>query len=248
MELLQNILNKLNYIVNESEFLKKIESINVKNLDINKILNQTDKFIDGFGVYLKNPEIQQHILKIIFTSYEICEDLDDLMDIFLKTMIVRLIELYLTYAKINETAKDSVLNILGTSFGRLDPKAQILNVCILVDPIFKSKEYIADKSKLEEEEIVYKEIPSISNIEREIKLEIDNWIKSVYIDLNKQDELIEKLKVHCKNIAKIKQLNINSNEYIALENECIEMLRMQITSIALISELEDENLMPIPIQ
>ncbi|MHA1339997.1 MAG: hypothetical protein ACTSRZ_10410 [Promethearchaeota archaeon] len=241
------IIKKLGNKITKSELLAKISEMKVKDLDISRVINDTNDFLDGFSFYLNDNEFKEHILKIITISYEICEDLNDLKSLFLKTMIVRLIEIYLNYAKINESAKETVLDVLGKSFGKLDPKAQILNVCLLVDPIFKSKDYIADKAKLEEKEVEYKEIPEISDIEKQIKAEVDNWIQKKHIDLAKQNELFSELRNFCKSIAQTKGIDISTEEYQQLEDKCVEMLRMQITSIALLSELEEEDLNPIPI-
>lgn len=246
-DLTQNLLVMLGNPVTKGEFLSQISRMNVKMLDMSRVVQITNEFIKYFGLYLKSKDFKDQIYKIITISYEICEDLEDLNDILLKTTIVNLIDIYLEYSKISGNAKDSVLNILGSSFGILAPGAQILNVCVMIDPILNSVEYRNTKKEIEEVEVKYKTQKEIPNIEVLIKKEIDHWIKVQPIDLDKQDELIAAVMKECKRMAEEKGLKTDTPQYQDLELQSVEMMRMQITSVALLSELEDEDLSPVPI-
>jgi hypothetical protein len=229
--LVEELLNTLGNPVTKSEFLQLISRMNVKLLDISKVVQITNDFIKYFGFYLKSKDFRDQIYKIITISYEICEDLEDLNDILLKTTIVNLIDIYLEYSKISGNAKDSVLNILGSSFGVLAPGAQVLNVCVMIDPILNSVEYRNTKKEIEEVEVQYKTRKDISNIELIIKKEIDHWIKVQHIDLEKQDELVASVKKECKRMAEEKGLKTDSPQYQELELQSIEMMRMQINQL-----------------
>jgi len=238
------ILGSLNNPIYPDEFMKLLKSITSDESGITLLVNETKKFLGYFGAFLKNREFQTRAFDILKISYDICEDPKDIVDIFLKTSIVNLIQIYLNYSKIE--AKEAVLNILGSSFGKnMLPGPQILNVCLMVDPIFKGKEYLQDKQKTEEVEVTYAE--KASAIEREVKIEIDKWIKAQEIVVDKQDILINNLKGQLKSIAESKGLNVNIDRYKELELECVEMLSMQITSLALMAELDDDDLSPVPI-
>jgi hypothetical protein len=243
---MQDIIQILGLISNPmypDEFMKLIKSITSDEKGINLLVNKTKEFLGYFGSFLRNHEFQVRAFDILKISYDICESPEDIMDIFLKTSILNLIQIYLNYSKIE--AKEAVLNILGSSFGKnMLPGPQILNVCLMVDPIFKGKEYLQDKNKTEETAVTYAEKAAV---ERNVKAEIDKWIKAQEIVVEKQDLLIANLKSQLKTIAESKGFNVNSDRYQDLELECVEMLSMQITSLALMAELDDEDLSPVPI-
>ena len=150
------------------------------------IIDETRKFLNYFSTYLRGEEFQKRIFEIIQISYEICDLVDNLPDVLLKTTFVNLLELYLDYSKIER--KDDMLNYLTLSFDSLAPGPKILNLCLLVEPVLKSQEFMLDQTKLAEFEIIY---APMTSTEIRMKNEIDQWIKTQKLDLTKQDILLK---------------------------------------------------------
>ncbi|MHA1869689.1 MAG: hypothetical protein ACTSXF_01970 [Promethearchaeota archaeon] len=219
------------------------------NKDLNAIAQNLLEFLGYIPKrYLDNEEFREKLFEILKISLEIIEDAseEEIPDVLLKTFMINFLDLYFNYTEKGGDKKDTILNILGQSLEKLEPKAQVLNVCLLVDPILRSEAYKENKARIEEKEVTYE--AEISNAAIEIKHEIDVWIKNQDLDLNKQEETIENLKIGLKNLAEQKGIKIDSEEYKELELECIEMLNMQFTMISLMAELGDEeDLAPKPI-
>jgi hypothetical protein len=206
------------------------------------IIEETRKFLDFFSTYLREEEFQKRVFEIIQISYEICELIDNISDVLLKTTFVNLLELYMDYSRIQ--LKDEMLNYLSLSFENLAPGPKILNLCLLVEPILKSKEYITDQSRLAEFEVIYS---PMSRSEIQLKQEVDKWIKSQTLDPSKQDFLLSQLTSLISALAVKYGINKSTEEYQELEIECKEMLNMQLTLLSLMSELGDEDLSPKPV-
>jgi hypothetical protein len=206
------------------------------------IIEETRKFLNFFSTYLREEEFRKRIFEIIQISYEICELIDNIPDVLLKTTFVNLLELYMDYTQIQR--KDEMLNYLTLSFESLAPGPKILNLCLLVDPILNSKEYITDQSRLAEFEVVY--VP-MTRAEIQLKQEVDKWIKSQTLDPMKQDFLLSQLTSLTRALAIKLGISTSTEEYQELEIECREMLNMQLTVLSLMSELGDEDLSPKPV-
>ncbi|MBD3353272.1 MAG: hypothetical protein GF364_17460 [Candidatus Lokiarchaeota archaeon] len=247
MASVNEILEKLGNPTSEKEFKTFIININAKEVVVSEVIDLSIKFLNYFGKYLNHNEFRKELYDVLKSSYDICEDIGDLTDILLKTTILRLIEIYLSYSSISGNAKESVLNILGSSFGMLDPAAQIINVSLMVDPIFNDPEYKKQKAKREEKVVTYKEIQEISDVEKQYKEEIHQYIKTLTIDLDKQNEQLETLRARSKEIGQSLGLDLSSKQYRELEEQSVEMLTMQMTSIALLGEFDDNDLSPISI-
>ncbi|MBN2155804.1 MAG: hypothetical protein JW776_07155 [Candidatus Lokiarchaeota archaeon] len=206
------------------------------------IIEETRKYLNYFSTYLRDAEFQKRIFEIITISYEICDLVDNIPDVLVKTTFVNLLELYLDYSKIER--KDEILNIFGISFDTLAPGPKILNLCLLVEPVLKSKEYLLDRGKLAEIEVVYSPMTST---EIYLKNEIDRWIKNQKLDLSKQDFLLTQLSAILRDLAVKYGINTTTEEFMELEIECKEMLTMQFTVLSLMIELGDEDLTPKPL-
>jgi hypothetical protein len=207
------------------------------------IIDETRKYLNYFSTYLRGDEFQKRVFEIIQISYEICDLVDNMPDVLLKTTFVNLLELYLDYSKIEN--KDEMLNYLTLSFDNLAPGPKILNLCLLVEPVLKSREFLLDQTKLAEIEIVY---APMTNTELKLKTEIDAWIKHQQLDLNKQDFLSNQLTSVLRNLATKYGVNMETDAFEELQIECHEMLNMQLTVVSLMSELGDEDISPKPLK
>ncbi len=206
------------------------------------IVQETRNFLNYFSTYLRGEEFQKRVFEIIQISYEICDLVDNMPDVLLKTTFVNLLELYLDYSQIER--KDDMLNYLTLSFDSLAPGPKILNLCLLVEPVLKSQEYLMDQSKLAEFEVIY---APMTSTEIRMKNEIDQWIKAQKLDLTKQDILLNQLSGVLRGMAIKYDINTTTEAYQELEIECREMLTMQLTVLSLMREMGDEDLSPQPL-
>jgi len=208
--------------------------------DIVKITENTRKFLDKFGNYLNNAEFKKQVYKIIQNSYSICETVEELPTILENTSINHLTEILL---KTKSKSKD-VQSFLGNSFKNLLPGPQILTLSVLVESVLNDEVSLKEFKNSEEIQIKYKK--NMTKIEKEIKMELDSWIQSLKIDLGKQDEFINNLKVGFKNLAIQKGIDTNSEMFGDLETQCVEMLTMQFISASLMEEIDNDfGFMPI---
>jgi hypothetical protein len=206
------------------------------------IIEETRKFLNYFSTYLRGEEFQKRIFEIIQISYEICDLVDNIPDVLVKTTFVNLLELYLDYSNLER--KDEMLNYLTLSFDSLAPGPKILNLCLLVEPVLKSEEYIKDQSKFAEFEVVY---APMTSTEIRLKGEVDKWIKTQKLDPSRQDFLSHQLNGILNGLAIKFDVDTSTEAYKELEIECREMLNMQLTVLSLMSELGDEDLSPQPL-
>jgi hypothetical protein len=213
--------------------MKSLNYCTDKN-DIVKITDNTHKFLDKFGSFLKNTEFKKQVFKIIQNSYTLCETVEELPRILENTSINYLTEILL---KTKSKTKD-VQSILGNSFKNLLPGPQILTLSLLVDSVFNDEVSLKEFKNSEEFQVNYTD--RNSKIETEIKLELDAWIQSLEIDLGRQDEFINNLKLGFKNLATQKGIDINSQLFSDLETQCVEMLTMQFISASLMEEIDND--------
>ena len=101
-----------------------------------------------------------------------------------------------------------ILNYLTLSFDTLAPGPRILNLCLLVDPVLKSEEYIKDQSKLAEMEIIY---TPMTSTEKNLKAEVDKWIKSQK-RVRVIDEIMQSIRSHSAGVL-IKTAKITLEEF-----------------------------------
>ena len=238
---IDQILQLLGNPVGSDDFLSLLNVY--PSFKLSFIINETRKFLNYFSTYLRDIEFQKRVFEIIMISYEICDLVDNMPDVLLKTTFVNLLELYLDYSPIEQ--KDEMLNYLSLSFDSLAPGPKILNLCLLVDPVLKSNQYILDQEKSAEIEVVY---APMTNSELQVKTEVDQWIKSQKLDLDKQDFLASQLSTLLRDLSIRKGIDTTTEAYKELEIECQEMLNMQLTVLSLMSELGDEDLGPKPLK
>lgn len=240
------LLNKLGDPVTNQQFYDLLGQFCKEEKNYIETIVETMKYLDYFGSYLDEQEFRIRIFKIIKLSYEICEKPHDISEILIKTSIINLMETYINYSALSGVVKETVLNILGETFssGKLRPQAQIINVCIMVSPIFKDKNYLKDKGQYEEE-IVY-EVEAV-DIELKIKNKMDTWIKTLDISLDNQDKFASDAKLKLKEICEELNYKTTPESYNILENACVEMLMMQLTVASLLFDLGDEDLSPVPL-
>jgi hypothetical protein len=150
---------------------------------------------------------------------------------------------HINYSKI--TQKEQVLKFLSDSLEKLEIQPLIMNLGLLIKPMYKDQEYLDSLKSIEEIKVSYN---TINDSEIQIKHEIDSWLKGQQINLDRQEELKEKLLKELDRLISIYNLSKTSEEYNKLNVEAMEMLTLKLTMVSLMEQIPDDSIEPIPIK
>jgi len=242
-ELVKNINTFLDLPVDSNEISKKISDNFTGLPDKQKIAEAIFQFIKYFDMFRNLKELLKVVKQIIHANFEICENSADFQELLVKSILLRITEIYIDYAKF--TDKEKILKTLSQSLEVLAPSALIINLGLMVKPIFTDTAYI-EKSRQDDAVEVITAIDS-SEIALKIKSDVDKWIKSQSINIDQQDLLKGQLDSELNRIASKCGLATTDPHFIRVRNECNEMLNMQLTAMSLIMDFGDEDLSPQPI-
>ena len=136
-------------------------------------------------------------------------------------------------------------NFFSDSLDKLQIQPLIINLGLLLKPMYQDQEYLDRANKFQEVEISYS-----LNDEIEIKLKdaIDKWLKTQIINLDNQGSLKTNLKDRYDTLATEFRITKGSEFYQKLSTEVMEMLSMKFTMISLMDSMSDESFEPIPIK
>lgn len=200
------------------------------------------QFLNYFDMFKGLKPLSKELSQIIMETFEICEIASEFHEILLKSILLRFTEIYIDHAGYAD--KDKIIKTLSQSLEILAPQALIINLGLMVKPIFANTEYLKEQEKTEEKVV---EKVDNSTIALRIKNQIDNWIRSQRLDVDAQAELGHKLNEKVEQMAKEAGLPTDSQEFKLISLECSEMLNLQLTAISLMLDLDDEDLSPQPI-
>ena len=205
------------------------------------VLNKVLSFINHFSMFKDSKPFMNSVYICVKKTLEIEADIDDYDELLIKNSIMRFVQEYISYSNLSQ--KEAILNFIADSFGVLKLQPLIINLGLLLKPMYKDEEYLKKLQSCEEIEVSY-----MCNDEDEIELKkkIDNWLEAQNISLESQDNLKIALKQIYDNI--IVQFNIpkESETYLTLLREVNEMLAMRLTVLSLMDM--DDSLKPVPIQ
>ena len=205
------------------------------------VLNKVLSFINNFSMFKDSIPFMNSVYICVKRTLEIEADIDDYDELLIKNSIMRFVQEYISYSNLSQ--KEAILNFIADSFGVLKLQPLIINLGLLLKPMYKDEEYLKKLQSCEEIEVSY-----MCNDEDEIELkkQIDNWLEARTISLDSQDNLKIELKQIYDNI--IVQFNIpkESETYLTLLREVNEMLAMRLTVLSLMDM--DDSLEPVPIQ
>ena len=205
------------------------------------VLNKVLSFINHFSMFKDSRPFMNSVYICVKKTLEIEADIDDYDELLIKNSIMRFVQEYISYSNLSQ--KEAILNFIADSFGVLKLQPLIINLGLLLKPMYKDEEYLKKLQSCEEIEVSY-----MCNDEDEIELkkQIDNWLETRNISLDSQDNLKIELKQIYDNI--IVQFNIpkESETYLTLLREVNEMLAMRLTVLSLMDM--DDSLEPVPIQ
>jgi hypothetical protein len=206
------------------------------------VLNKVLSFIDHFSMFKDSKPFMNSVYICVKKTLEIEADIDDYDELLIKNSIMRFVQEYISYSNLSQ--KEAILNFIADSFGVLKLQPLIINLGLLLKPMYKDEEYLKKLQSCEEIEVSYM---CNDDDEIELKKQIDNWLEARTISLvDSQDNL----KIELKQIydSMIGQFNIpkESETYLTLLREVNEMLAMRLTVLSLMNM--DDSLEPVPIQ
>ncbi len=243
---------------NKYSEIQKFLSIPADKFDIEQIVNDNFEsddlklnilgkilgFIYYFSPFKDNRAFMNSVYLCVKKTLEIkLVTIEDFEELLVKNSLMRFIQEYIDYAKIGQ--KEQVLNFLADSFERLGLQPLILNLGILLRPMYNDQSYINKVTQLEEVEVAYMLDDGVAV---EIKRVIYAWLEGQEIDLDKQDEVTEELKMEFNKLVEEHNLSKESKTYNTLLSEVIEMLSMKLTMLSLMDTLDDSSFEPIPIR
>jgi len=205
---------------------------------LDKVLN----FVQNFYMFKELKPFMNSVYICIKKTLEIQADINDYEELLVKNAIMRFLQEYITYSNLSQ--KEEILNFLAQSLGKLELQPLIINLGLILKPMYSDEDYLNKIKDYEEIEVSY-----ILNDENEIKIkrEIDKWLESQFISLNNQDGLKIKLKEVYDRLVSSFNLSMESERYTKILKEVNEMLAMKLTVLSLMNSV-NESLEPIPIK
>jgi len=215
-------------------------SLEFKQLIIDKLLS----YINHFTMFRDIEPMMNSVFVMIKKTLEFKTDtLKEFEQLLIKNTLMRFIQEYITYSKIS--AKEKVLNYLTQSLQRLQLQPLIINLGLLIKPMYKDEEYLKKIKGFEEVEVTY---VLNSNQEVQIKKAIDQWLETQHISLDKQNQIKETLKSKYNELINNCGLSNNSDLCNKLWLEVMEMLNLKLTVLSLMESIQGEEFEPIGIK
>ncbi|TXT62742.1 MAG: hypothetical protein BAJALOKI3v1_510022 [Promethearchaeota archaeon] len=200
---------------------------------LEKVLN----FIYHFAMFKEIKPFMKSLFLTIKKTFEFkTESIKDFEQLLIKNSLMRFIQEYITYSKLSQ--KEKVLDYLTGSLERLQLQPLIINLGLLIKPMYEDKEYVKKIEGYEEVEVTY-----VLNDDEEINIKksIDKWLESQHISLSRQDELQTDLQTQFDTLIEECGLNKDSKKCKKLWTEVCEMLNMKLTVISLMESIPEEE-------
>ncbi|UCC20715.1 MAG: hypothetical protein JSV62_05365 [Promethearchaeota archaeon] len=209
-----------------------------------EILGDILSFIKEFTMFKDIKPFMNSLYTCINNTLEIRpESIFDFEDLLIRNSIMHFVQEYINYSKLNQ--KDQVLEFLTNSLEKLQKKPLIMNLGLLLKPLYQDQAYINNIENLKEIEVTYN---LDNNIDIKIKQEIDKWLEIQKINLDNQEELKKHLNRKFEYLISAYNLALESEKSKKLKIEVMEMLTMKITMLSLMEYLPEDSFEPIPIK
>ena len=206
---------------------------------LDKILN----FINHFQMFKSIKPFMKSIYNCVQQSLESnLENIIDYDELLIKTTLFKLLQEFIIYEKFSQ--KEITLDYLKNCLEGLQLQPLIINLGVMVKPIYSDLSYVKKIEDLEQVEVSYVS----GNVEEsEIKSRIDNWISKQTLNLDNQEVTRMQLKREFENIIKEYNIQIGSDQFLRLKSEVNEMLTLKFTLFSLMESISD-GIAPIPIK
>ncbi len=240
--------------------IKQFLSISDDNFDLEKTVNLYFKsepdenklelladilsFINYFSMFKEIKPFMNSLYNCINNSIEFTTDsMKDYEELLSKNSILHFVQEYIDYSQL--TYKRKILKFLSDSLEKLQIQPLIINLGLLLKPMYQDREYVDYLDKIKETEVTY----ILDNeAEIQIKEQIDNWLKSRNINLDNQEQVKEHLKHEFDSLILKYNINQNNEIYKRLQMDILEMFSMKLALISLTIFTSDDSLEPIPIK
>lgn len=209
-----------------------------------EILARIIQFIYYFSMFKDITPFMRSVYNCIEKTLDITfESINDFQELLIKNTLLIFIQDYINYAKL--TQKRQILKLLSDSLDKLQIQPLIINLGLLLKPMYQDKEYLENMLYLEEFEVAYNQDDKLGF---QIKREIDNWFATQTLDLDNQENLKLLLKRKFDEVVSHTGVDKKSKHYQKLLVEVMEMLTMKLTMISLMDSVSDESLESISIK
>ena len=235
-------------------------SISDENFDLERNINRIFKsepeenkleivgdilsFINKFSLFKEIKPFMSSLYSSINNTLEIkLDNVFDFEDLLIKNSIMHFIQEYINYSQL--TQKDQVLEYLSNSLEKLQTQPLIMNLGLLLKPVYEDITYLNKFKKVNPIEVTY----NLNNeTELQIKKDIDTWLKSQSISIDNQEGLKEQLNIEFNRLLLKYNLTKESEKSKRIHLEVMEMLTMQLTMLSLMDLIPDDSIEPIPIK
>jgi hypothetical protein len=209
-----------------------------------EILSQITQFIYYFSIFKNVKPFMNSVYYCIETTLDLrVESVSDFRELLVKNALMKFVQEYIDYSQL--TQKRQVMKLLSDSLEKLQIQPIIINLGLLLKPMYQDKDYLDRANKNKEVQISYS---LLNEIEIKIKTIIDEWLKVQTIALNNQDEIKTELGKKYENLANNFKIIKGSDIYKKLSKEIMEMFSMRLTIISLTESISDDSFEPIPIK
>jgi hypothetical protein len=209
-----------------------------------EILSQITQFIYYFSIFKNVKPFMNSVYYCIETTLDLrVESVSDFRELLVKNALMKFVQEYIDYSQL--TQKRQVMKLLSDSFEKLQIQPIIINLGLLLKPMYQDKDYLDRANKNKEVKISYS---LLNEIEIKIKTIIDEWLKVQTIALNNQDEIKTELGKKYEDLANNFKIIKGSDIYKKLSKEIMEMFSMRLTIISLTESISDDSFEPIPIK
>ena len=232
--------------ISELEFNldKKIDELFDSDSHKMEILSKITQFIHYFSIFKNVKPFMNSVYYCIETTLDIgVVSVSDFKELLVKNALMRFVQEYIDYAQL--TQKRQILKLLSDSFEKLQIQPIIINLGLLLKPMYQDKAYLDRLNDIKDVEISYS---LLDEIEIKIKTIIDDWLKAQVITLDNQDKIKTELIKKYEDLASNFKIIKDSDIYLKVFTEVMEMLSMRFAMISLMVSISDDSFEPIPIK
>jgi len=209
-----------------------------------EILSKIRLFIRKFSMFSEVELFMESVYQCIEGTLELKVDtVNDFSNLLIKNSLMRFIQDYIDYAQLNQ--KRQLLRLLSDSLDKLQIQPLIINLGLLLKPMYHDSNYLENLKTLKEIEVTYTQN---ENFEINIKNDIDSWLHKSEITLENQDTCRRELLKYYNFLVEKYNISIDSKKYLILKTEVLEMLNMKLAMLSLMDTFLDESIEPLPIK
>ena len=244
----------------ESKYIEIREFLSIPELEFNldkkidglfdsdslkmEILSKITQFINYFLIFKNVKPFMNSVYYCIETTIDLgVESISDFKELLVKNALMRFVQEYIEYAQL--TQKRQILRLLSDSFDKLQIQPLIINLGLLLKRMYQDEAYFDRANKSKDVEISYS---FLNEIEVKIKAIIDEWLKVQVITLTNQDKIKTELRKKYDDLASKFKIIKDSDIYLKLFTELMEMLSMRLAMVSLMESISDDSFAPIPIK